>query len=60
MMDGWIKKGGATPDRSRTPASGPPFGPNVLPYVRSEKRNKAEKDRTKKKQKDREKKPKGH
>jgi hypothetical protein len=46
-MNGWIKKGGATSDRSRTPARGPLFGPNVLPYVKSEKRNKAEKDRTK-------------
>jgi hypothetical protein len=36
-MDGWIKKGGATPDRSRTPSRGPLFGPNVLPYVRSER-----------------------
>jgi hypothetical protein len=27
MMDGWIKKGRATPDRSRTPA----IGPYVLP-----------------------------
>jgi hypothetical protein len=31
IMDGWIKKGGATPDRSRTPARGPLFEPNVLP-----------------------------
>jgi hypothetical protein len=31
FLDGWIKKGGATPDRSRTPARGPLFGPNVLP-----------------------------
>jgi hypothetical protein len=30
-LDGWIKKGGATPGRSRTPARGPLFGPNVLP-----------------------------
>jgi hypothetical protein len=39
---GWIKKGGATPDRSsRTPARGPLFGPNVLPYVKSkESKNK--------------------
>jgi hypothetical protein len=28
-MDGWIKKGEATPDRSRTPARGPLFGPNA-------------------------------
>jgi hypothetical protein len=35
-MNGWIKKGGATPDRSRTPARGPLFGPNVLPLVKSE------------------------
>jgi hypothetical protein len=42
-MDGWIKKGGATSDRSRTPARGPLFGP----YVKSEKRNKTEIDRIK-------------
>jgi hypothetical protein len=30
VMDGWIKKGGATPDRSRTPARGSLLGPNVL------------------------------
>jgi hypothetical protein len=30
IVDGWINKGGATPDRSRTPARGPLFGPNVL------------------------------
>jgi hypothetical protein len=29
-MDGWIKKSGATPDRSRNPASEPLFRPNVL------------------------------
>jgi hypothetical protein len=29
-MDGWIKKGGATPDRSRTPARRPLFEPNVI------------------------------
>jgi hypothetical protein len=39
-IDGLIKKGGATPDRSRTIARGPLFEPNVLPKVRSEKRNK--------------------
>jgi hypothetical protein len=43
-LDGWIKKGGATPDRSRTPARRPLFGLNVLLYGRSEKRNKTEKD----------------
>jgi hypothetical protein len=35
-MDGWIMKGEATPDRSRTPARGPLFGPNLLLYVKSE------------------------
>jgi hypothetical protein len=30
LVFGWIKKGGATPDRSRTPARGPFFGANVL------------------------------
>jgi hypothetical protein len=39
-MDGWIKKGGVTPDRSRTPARGPLFGPNVLLYVKSEESKK--------------------
>jgi hypothetical protein len=29
-VDGWIKKDGPIPDRSRTPARGPLFGPNVL------------------------------
>jgi ribonuclease HII len=28
---GSIEKGGATPDRSRTPARGPLFGPQVFP-----------------------------
>jgi hypothetical protein len=36
-IDGLIKKGGATPDR--TIARGPLFEPNVLRKVRSEKRN---------------------
>jgi hypothetical protein len=41
-MDGYIEKDGATCDcdRSRTPASGPLFGPNVFPKVVSEKRRK--------------------
>jgi hypothetical protein len=30
-MDGWIKKGGSTSDRIKTPARGALFGPNVLP-----------------------------
>jgi hypothetical protein len=30
-IDGCIKKDEATSDRSRTPARGPLFGPNVLP-----------------------------
>jgi hypothetical protein len=47
-MDGRIKKGGTTSDRSRTPACGPLFGPNVLSQVRKEKRNKTEEDRIKK------------
>jgi hypothetical protein len=46
---GWLKKGEATPDRSRTPARGPLFGFNVLPQVKSAKSIKAEKDRIKKK-----------
>jgi hypothetical protein len=44
-MDGWMKKGEAAPDRGRTPAR----GSNVLPLVRSEKRNNTEKDRKKNK-----------
>jgi hypothetical protein len=47
-LDGWIKKGGATPDRNRTPARGALFGPNVLTSVKSEMRIKTEKDRIKK------------
>jgi hypothetical protein len=43
-LDRWINKSGATPNRSRTPAREPLFGPDVLSYVRSEKRNKSEKD----------------
>jgi hypothetical protein len=35
-VGGWIKKGGATPDRSKTPVRGPLFGPNVLPKVKTE------------------------
>jgi hypothetical protein len=50
-MDGRIKKGGTTSGRSRTPACGPLFGPNVLPKVKKEKRNKTEENRIKKKQK---------
>jgi hypothetical protein len=46
-MDGWIKKSGATPDRSRNPASEPLFRPNVLEV----KKNKTEKDRIKKNKK---------
>jgi hypothetical protein len=30
-MNGWIKEGGVTSDRSRTLARGQLFGPNVLP-----------------------------
>jgi hypothetical protein len=37
VLDGWIKKNGASPNRSRTPARGPLFGPNVLPQEKSEK-----------------------
>jgi ribosomal protein L15 len=29
-IDRWIKKGGDTPIRSRTPKRGPLFGPNML------------------------------
>jgi hypothetical protein len=47
-LEGWIKKGGATPDRSRTPAPGPLFKPHVLLQVKSEKSIKTEKDRIKK------------
>jgi hypothetical protein len=43
LNGGWIKKGGATPDGCRTPARGSLFGPNLLPQVKSEKRNKTEK-----------------
>jgi hypothetical protein len=43
----WIRKGRPIPNRSRTPARQPLFGPNVLPYVRSEKKNKTAKDRIK-------------
>jgi hypothetical protein len=46
-MDGWMKKIGATPDRSRIPKRGSLFEPNVLPQVRSEQKNKTEKDGTK-------------
>jgi hypothetical protein len=46
-MDGWIKKSGATSNRNRTPTRGPLSGSNVLPYVKSEEKNKAEKDRIK-------------
>jgi hypothetical protein len=53
-----VKKGVATPYRSRTPARGPLLGPNVLPWVRSEKSEKTEKDKINKKQKDREEKTK--
>jgi hypothetical protein len=42
-MNGWIKKGGATPNRSRTPARGLLFGLNMLPQVKSEKSIKVEK-----------------
>jgi hypothetical protein len=42
-MDGWIKKGDATPDKSRTPEAGLCLG-----LMRSERRNKTEKDRIKK------------
>jgi hypothetical protein len=31
VYGGWIMKGGATSDKSRTPARGPLFGPNILP-----------------------------
>jgi hypothetical protein len=41
-MNGWIKVGGTTSDRSRTLARGPLFGLNVLPQEKSEKRNKTE------------------
>jgi hypothetical protein len=49
-MGGWIKKGGATSNRSRTPARcGPLFGRNVLiPCVKSVKSIKTEKERMKK------------
>jgi hypothetical protein len=44
-MNGWIKKGEATSDRSKTPARRPLFGPNMFSQVKREKWNKAEKDR---------------
>jgi hypothetical protein len=47
----WIKEGGATSDRSTTPAHGPLFGPNVLPYLNSKKKNRTEKNRVKVKKK---------
>jgi hypothetical protein len=47
-MDGWIKKGGATPDRSRNPARGPLCGPNVLPFTEKTKRTLIEESKIKK------------